>query len=64
MTTTRPCSCGSPTTHRLRFEILSNVGVATKYERGCGRCIDLLAFRLLSSGDHRTAVAEALSDLS
>lgn len=44
------CRCGATATHRLTFEIASNVGVATKHERGCARCADRLAWTLLANG--------------
>lgn len=44
------CACGSPTTHKIKIGIPSRRGVGFRWERGCARCLDKLAWRLLADG--------------
>jgi hypothetical protein len=44
------CGCGDQATHKIEVAVSSLRGVAYRLERGCARCMDRLAWRLLAAG--------------
>lgn len=45
------CACGAPATLRMEVEVEGSLrGMATRWERGCPRCIDRLARQHLANG--------------